>query len=177
MGRWWGLRYTGGALRGAGAALAAGERVAAPSERTRCSPAPRAGKTTLINHILTGAGGRRVCSHLLLRFLLPQESTHNTPSRHAVCERAGNHGKKVAVIENEFGEVGVDDALVMDTKEEIFEMNNGCVCCTGRQGQQVRLRRGGAGALRRAHAPARGWRSAWRSHPHPQQAAQAQEAV
>lgn len=44
---------------------------------------------------------------------------------------AGSHGKKIAVIENEFGEVGIDDALVMETKEEIFEMNNGCVCCTG----------------------------------------------
>ena len=44
---------------------------------------------------------------------------------------AGTHGKKIAVIENEFGEVGIDDALVMETKEEIFEMNNGCVCCTG----------------------------------------------
>lgn len=33
--------------------------------------------------------------------------------------------------QNEFGEVGIDDALVMETKEEIFEMNNGCVCCTG----------------------------------------------
>ena len=45
---------------------------------------------------------------------------------------AGSHGKKIAVIENEFGEVGIDDALVMETKEEIFEMNNGCVCCTGK---------------------------------------------
>eukprot|EP00887_Chlorella_sp_A99_P000670 scaffold5.g670.t1 len=43
---------------------------------------------------------------------------------------SGNHGKKIAVIENEFGEVGIDDALVMESKEEIFEMNNGCVCCT-----------------------------------------------
>jgi G3E family GTPase len=46
-----------------------------------------------------------------------------------------NHGKKIAVIENEFGEVGVDDELV-DKKffknEEIIEMNNGCICCTVR---------------------------------------------
>ncbi len=46
-----------------------------------------AGKTTLVNHILTA-----------------------------------EHGKRIAVIENEFGEVGVDDALVMETKEEIFEV-------------------------------------------------------
>ncbi|GIL71418.1 hypothetical protein Vretimale_2715 [Volvox reticuliferus] len=62
-----------------------------------------AGKTTLINHILSA-----------------------------------NHGKKIAVIENEFGEVGIDDALVMESKEEIFEMNNGCVCCTVR-GDLIRI--------------------------------------
>ena len=43
------------------------------------------------------------------------------------------HGKRIAIIENEFGEVGVDDGLVVETKEEIFEMNNGCICCTVRQ--------------------------------------------
>ena len=47
--------------------------------------------------------------------------------------RTANHGKRIAIIENEFGEVGVDDGLVVETKEEIFEMNNGCVCCTVRQ--------------------------------------------
>lgn len=57
-----------------------------------------AGKTTLVNHILTNKA----------------------------------HGMKIAVIENEFGEVGVDDALVMETEEEVFEMNNGCICCTVR---------------------------------------------
>ena len=44
----------------------------------------------------------------------------------------GRHGLKIAVIENEFGEVGVDDALVLETEEEVFEMNNGCICCTVR---------------------------------------------
>jgi G3E family GTPase len=42
------------------------------------------------------------------------------------------HGHRVAVIENEFGEVGVDQALVNNAEEEIFEMNNGCICCTVR---------------------------------------------
>uniref|UniRef100_A0A7S2AW62 CobW C-terminal domain-containing protein n=1 Tax=Octactis speculum TaxID=3111310 RepID=A0A7S2AW62_9STRA len=56
-----------------------------------------AGKTTLVNQILTA-----------------------------------KHGLRIAVIENEFGEIGVDDALVMETEEEVFEMNNGCVCCTVR---------------------------------------------
>ncbi|PNH12128.1 COBW domain-containing protein 1 [Tetrabaena socialis] len=42
------------------------------------------------------------------------------------------HGRRIAVIENEFGEVGVDDGLVLNSQEEIFEMNNGCICCTVR---------------------------------------------
>lgn len=42
------------------------------------------------------------------------------------------HGKRIAVIENEFGEVGIDDALVVNADEEVFEMNNGCICCTVR---------------------------------------------
>jgi len=41
-----------------------------------------------------------------------------------------NHGKRIAVIENEFGEVGVDQELVIGAEEEVFEMNNGCVRCT-----------------------------------------------
>ncbi|PZV27216.1 MAG: cobalamin biosynthesis protein CobW [Snowella sp.] len=48
------------------------------------------------------------------------------------------HGKKVAVIINEFGEVGIDNQLVIDVEEEIFEMNNGCICCTVR-GDLIRI--------------------------------------
>jgi len=48
------------------------------------------------------------------------------------------HGKKVAVIVNEFGEVGIDHQLVVNTDEEIFEMNNGCICCTVR-GDLIRI--------------------------------------
>jgi G3E family GTPase len=48
------------------------------------------------------------------------------------------HGKKVAVIVNEFGEIGIDNQLVVSTDEEIFEMNNGCICCTVR-GDLVRI--------------------------------------
>jgi G3E family GTPase len=48
------------------------------------------------------------------------------------------HGKKYAVIINEFGELGVDNDLVVDADEEVFEMNNGCVCCTVR-GDLVRI--------------------------------------
>jgi G3E family GTPase len=48
------------------------------------------------------------------------------------------HGKKVAVIVNEFGEVGIDNQLVVETDEEIFEMNNGCICCTVR-GDLIRM--------------------------------------
>ena len=49
-----------------------------------------------------------------------------------------NHGKRIAVIENEFGEVGVDNDLVLSADEEIFEMNNGCICCTVR-GDLIRI--------------------------------------
>ncbi len=48
------------------------------------------------------------------------------------------HGKKVAVIVNEYGEIGIDNQLVVDTDEEIFEMNNGCICCTVR-GDLIRI--------------------------------------
>ncbi|CAI3932983.1 GTP-binding protein [Commensalibacter papalotli (ex Botero et al. 2024)] len=48
------------------------------------------------------------------------------------------HGKKYAVIVNEYGELGIDNDLVVDADEEIFEMNNGCVCCTIR-GDLVRI--------------------------------------
>ena len=49
-----------------------------------------------------------------------------------------NHGKKYAVVINEFGELGVDNDLVIDADEEVFEMNNGCICCTVR-GDLVRI--------------------------------------
>ncbi len=48
------------------------------------------------------------------------------------------HGKRIAVIENEFGEIGIDHELVVQTDEEIFEMNNGCICCTVR-GDLIRI--------------------------------------
>ena len=48
------------------------------------------------------------------------------------------HGKKVAVIVNEFGEVGIDNQLIINADEEIFEMNNGCICCTVR-GDLIRI--------------------------------------
>jgi G3E family GTPase len=51
---------------------------------------------------------------------------------------SGNHGLRIAVIENEFGEVGIDHELVVGADEEIFEMNNGCLCCTVR-GDLVRI--------------------------------------
>jgi G3E family GTPase len=48
------------------------------------------------------------------------------------------HGKRIAVIENEFGEVGVDHELVIGADEEIFETSNGCICCTVR-GDLIRI--------------------------------------
>lgn len=49
-----------------------------------------------------------------------------------------DHGKRYAVIVNEFGEIGIDNDLVVDTDEEVFEMNNGCICCTVR-GDLIRV--------------------------------------
>jgi G3E family GTPase len=51
------------------------------------------------------------------------------------------HGQKFAVIVNEFGEIGIDNDLVVGADEEIFEMNNGCICCTVR-GDLVRIIQG-----------------------------------
>jgi G3E family GTPase len=48
------------------------------------------------------------------------------------------HGLKFAVIVNEFGEIGIDNGLIVDAEEEIFEMNNGCICCTVR-GDLIRI--------------------------------------
>src|SRR5918912_2363302 len=48
------------------------------------------------------------------------------------------HGHKIAVIENEFGEVGVDNAIIEKSDEQIVEMNNGCICCTVR-GDLIRI--------------------------------------
>ncbi len=48
------------------------------------------------------------------------------------------HGKRYAVIVNEFGEIGIDNDLIVDADEEVFEMNNGCVCCTVR-GDLIRI--------------------------------------
>lgn len=49
-----------------------------------------------------------------------------------------NHGKRYAVVVNEFGEIGIDNDLIVESDEEIFEMNNGCVCCTVR-GDLIRV--------------------------------------
>jgi G3E family GTPase len=49
-----------------------------------------------------------------------------------------NHGRKYAVIVNEFGEIGIDNDLIVESDEEVFEMNNGCVCCTVR-GDLIRV--------------------------------------
>ena len=52
-----------------------------------------------------------------------------------------DHGRTYAVIINEFGELGVDNDLVVDADEEVFEMNNGCICCTVR-GDLIRIFQG-----------------------------------
>ena len=49
-----------------------------------------------------------------------------------------DHGRRIAVIENEFGEVGVDSDIIENSDEQIVEMNNGCICCTVR-GDLIRI--------------------------------------
>jgi len=49
-----------------------------------------------------------------------------------------NHGRRYAVIVNEFGEIGIDNDLIVESDEEIYEMNNGCICCTVR-GDLIRI--------------------------------------
>ena len=51
------------------------------------------------------------------------------------------HGQKFAVIVNEFGEIGIDNDIIVNADEEVFEMNNGCVCCTVR-GDLIRILEG-----------------------------------
>ena len=63
-----------------------------------------------------------------------------------------DHGKRYAVIVNEFGEVGIDNDLVASADEEVFEMNNGCVCCTVR-GDLIRI----LGGLMRRQASGKGF--------------------
>lgn len=72
----------------------------------------------------------KVPAHLLTGFL---GSGKTTLLNHIL---QGTHGKRFAVIENEFGEIGIDDALIVRREElgaeQIIEMNNGCICCTVR---------------------------------------------
>ena len=49
-----------------------------------------------------------------------------------------DHGHRIAVIENEFGEIGVDNEIIETGEEQIVEMNNGCICCTVR-GDLIRI--------------------------------------
>lgn len=51
---------------------------------------------------------------------------------------SGNHGKRIAIIENEFGAINIDHGLVINADEEVFEMSNGCLCCTVR-GDLIRV--------------------------------------
>ncbi|WP_369903572.1 GTP-binding protein [Bacillus manliponensis] len=52
-----------------------------------------------------------------------------------------NHGEKLAVIVNEIGQIGIDNQLIMNVKEEILEMTNGCLCCTVREDLLVALKK------------------------------------
>ena len=95
-----------------------------------------AGKTTLGEITLASPNAPQEGSpDFLFERQVPVLTPPPSPRRSSVVNHilTAKHGKRIAVIENEFGEVGVDDGLVVETKEEIFEMNNGCICCTVRQ--------------------------------------------
>jgi G3E family GTPase len=64
-----------------------------------------------------------------------------------------DHGRRYAVIVNEFGEIGIDNDLIVGADEEIFEMSNGCVCCTMR-GDLIRVL---TGLMKRQASAARGF--------------------
>ena len=64
-----------------------------------------------------------------------------------------DHGKRYAVIVNEFGEIGIDNDLIVGSDEEVYEMNNGCVCCTVR-GDLIRVV---SGLVKRQGAAGRGF--------------------
>jgi G3E family GTPase len=88
------------------------------------------------------ATARRIPVTILTGYL---GSGKTTLLNRILCE---TYGKRFAVIVNEFGEIGIDNDLIVDADEEIFEMNNGCICCTVR-GDLIRIIEG---LMRRSRA-------------------------
>ena len=130
-----------------------------PPLTTRCPAGCRhfqgAGKTTLINHIHSAQHGKRIAiienefgevrGWLLLppAWALPGRWWRTAPL-HQLCVWVGGRMAPPSLTDASplplppcppallaQAQVGVDDGLVIETKEKVFEMNNGCVCCTG----------------------------------------------
>jgi len=97
----------------------------------------------LTHQIIDGSSKRQVLSNISLKLvqgeciaLMGDSGSGKTTLLNRILSE--KHGRKYAVIVNEFGEIGIDNDLIVETDEDIYEMNNGCICCTVR-GDLIRV--------------------------------------
>ena len=86
-----------------------------------------AGKTTLINHILTTEHGKKIA-------IIENECVSMHIIIYSVCLLSLDAcflTRDLSHAMTRYGEIGIDSGLVLDTKEELYEASNGCLCCTG----------------------------------------------